>query len=209
MTSTHRTLRLAVALAALVVLLPLPPAAAESHEGMDLPADVEAILASITEAGDKLISLAEATPADKFSWAPTDEVRTISEVYMHVVGVNLLLPNALGAAPPEGLEIGDNPFALMGEWEKTVTAKDDVIAKLKESLHYVHGALASVKDLDTEVSLFGPPQSKRAYLLIVMAHAHEHLGQSIAYARTAGVVPPWSQPAPEADGADGADAGGQ
>lgn len=202
MTSRQRKLRLAVALAALVALLPLTSATAEHHEEMDLPADVEAILANIAGAGEKLISLAEATPEDKFSWAPTDEVRTISEVYMHVVGVNMLLPNALGAALPEGLEVGENPFALMGEWEQTVTAKDDVVAKLKESLHYVHGALASIKDLDTEVSVFGPPQSKRAYLLIVMAHAHEHLGQSIAYARTAGVVPPWSQPAPEADGAD-------
>ncbi len=30
--------------------------------------------------------------------------------------------------------------------------------------------------------------------MIVSGHAHEHLGQAIAYARSNGVVPPWSQP---------------
>ena len=29
-------------------------------------------------------------------------------------------------------------------------------------------------------------------MMIIATHAHEHLGQSIAYARSNGVVPPWS-----------------
>jgi uncharacterized damage-inducible protein DinB len=32
----------------------------------------------------------------------------------------------------------------------------------------------------------------RGALLLATTHMHEHLGQSIAYARTIGVVPPWS-----------------
>jgi hypothetical protein len=125
---------------------------------------------------------------------------------MHVVGTNLLLPSALGAAPPEGLEMTDSPFAMMGRWEKTVTAKDAVMAKLEESLKYVHHALASIEDLDTEVELFGPPAPKRDYFLMLLAHAHEHLGQSIAYARSIGVAPPWSQPLPSGDASvDGED----
>ena len=153
------------------------------------------IVANIQGAGEKLISLAEAIPEDKYSWAPTDEVRSVSEVFMHFAGVNLLLPAALGAALPEGMEPPENPFAMMQEMEKTVTAKDDVIEKMHKSLEYVDGAVRSIQDLEAEVALFGPPQSKRAYILIILAHAHEHLGQSIAYARTLGVTPPWSQPA--------------
>jgi uncharacterized damage-inducible protein DinB len=30
-------------------------------------------------------------------------------------------------------------------------------------------------------------------LFLIANHMHEHLGQSIAYARTNGVVPPWSK----------------
>jgi uncharacterized damage-inducible protein DinB len=154
------------------------------------------VIANLDATGQKLIALAEATPAELFSWKPNVAVRTVSEVYVHVVGTNFLLPVALGAAPPAGVEPGPNAFALMAEWEKNITAKDDVIAKLKESLEYAKKAIASIQDLDTEVQLFGPPQSKRAYLLILLTHAHEHLGQSIAYARSFGVAPPWSRPLP-------------
>lgn len=166
--------------------------------------EVAAVLRNLEGAGEKLVALAEATPADQFGWAPSEEVRTVSEVYMHVVGTNLLLPPALGAAPPEGIEMTGSPFAMMAEWEATVVEKDDVLAKLESSLAYVTEAMASITDLDTEVSLFGPPTPKRDYFLVLMAHAHEHLGQSIAYARSIGVVPPWSQPLPtDGGGADG------
>jgi len=209
----------AAALAALCTLIAFTPILADPQEqmaeagddhadmAMETSAEVGAILENLAGAGEKLMALAEATPAENFSWAPNDEVRTISEVYMHVVGTNLLMPSALGAAPPEGLEMTDSPFAMMGEWEKTVTAKDDVTARLGQSLEYVQHALASITDLDTEVTLFGPPAPKRTYFLLLLAHAHEHLGQSIAYARSVGITPPWSQPLPSSEGAgeDGGD----
>ena len=65
--------------------------------------------------------------------------------------------------------------------------------KLKESFEYAAAAVPTITDLDTIVETFGFPGTKRAYLLILLTHAHEHLGQSIAYARSVGVVPPWSQ----------------
>ena len=162
------------------------------------------VVANLERTGRQLVALAEATPAEQFGWAPNDQVRTVSEVYMHVVGTNLLLPSALGAAPAEGVVVGEEgPFALMQEWEATVTAKEDVIAKLQESMAYAAAAVREIQDLDTEVTLFGPPASKRSYVLILLAHAHEHLGQSIAYARSIGVVPPWSRPLPSGDGETG------
>ena len=110
---------------------------------------------------------------------------------------------------PEGLEIPENPFALLGEWEKNITAKDDVIAKLKESFEYVGGAIRSIEDLETEVAIFFPtPSSKRSYILILQSHAHEHLGQSIAYTRSLGITPPWSQQQPPSDD-DGSDEGSE
>ena len=129
----------------------------------DLTSD---LVANLTRTGKQLVSLAEATPAEKFSWRPNDAVRRISEVYMHVVGPNMLLPSLLGAAPPKGMTIPASEF-------------------------------------DTEVEAFGFPASKRAYLLILLSHAHEHLGQSIAYARSIGVVPPWSAPKDAAAGKSG------
>ncbi len=159
-------------------------------------------VADFERAGGRLAELAGATPEDKFSWAPSAEVRTVSEVYVHVVFTNIFLPMALGAAPPEDLEMPEdmNPMALMKQWEETVTAKDDVIAKLDASFAYAAKAVPTITDLDTTVETFGFPGTKRAYLLILLTHAHEHLGQSIAYARSMGVVPPWSQQQGEGGG---------
>lgn len=152
------------------------------------------LVANMDRVGKQLISLAEATPADKFSWRPNDDVRKMSEIYMHVVGPNMLLPAQLGAAPPKGLTIPEKPFELFGKWETEVTSKEAVIARLKESFEYATEAIKAIPaaSLDTETDIFGFPASKRAYLLILMSHAHEHLGQAVAYARTVGVVPPWS-----------------
>jgi uncharacterized damage-inducible protein DinB len=144
----------------------------------------------------KIIQLAEAAPEDKFSWAPSAEVRTLSEVYMHAVGVNLVLPMALGAAPSENLEIPEGgPFAALAMLEKNYTTKDEVVAQLKASFEYASAAVPTIMDHETEVNIFGFPGTKRAYLLIWMGHANEHLGQAIAYSRSVGIVPPWSQPA--------------
>ena len=153
-------------------------------------------VANMEHVAKQLISLAEAVPADKFSWRPTPEVRKVSEVYMHVVGANLLIPSMLGSKPPDGVTIPEHPFELAAKLEAEVTTKEEVITRLRDSFAYATQALKMfpVSDLDTQTSIFGFPATKRGYLLILLSHAHEHLGQSIAYARTIGVVPPWSVP---------------
>jgi hypothetical protein len=47
--------------------------------------------------------------------------------------------------------------------------------------------------LNTSVKLFGRDTSKQGGTLMLIMDQHEHLGQSIAYARTNNVVPPWSK----------------
>ena len=159
------------------------PAMAEHHEKgymADFDLDFEAV-------SKKLNDLADAIPADKFDWAPTDEVRNVSESIVHVATANFFLSQALGVPAPEGM----GPDA-----EKTVTAKADVMALLKKSQDHVRQAMEkSGADLDTEVELFGGKRSKRAVFMIISGHSHEHLGQLIAYGRSVGVVPPWSRPA--------------
>ena len=183
----RNALRLSIAVFLLVAATGfVAPMKAEAEGFMD------DFVADLQRTGGRLVQLAEAVPADKFDWAPNDEVRTISRVYMHVVGTNMLMPVLLGAAPPEGLEIPENPFSLMQEWEG-ITDKAEVIAKLEASVEYAAKAVREIEDLETKVDFFGFEASKRAYMFILLTHEHEHLGQSIAYARSIGVVPPWSQ----------------
>ena len=151
------------------------------------------IVNELTAVEKKIVSLAEALPADKFAWRPADGVRSVSEVYMHVVGANYMLPTMLGAKMPAG---------ITRDMEKTVTEKAKVIEALKNSFEHARKAVAAVPDADLEkqVKFFGRDKAEREVLMILATHAHEHLGQSIAYARMNGVAPPWSEgppPAPE------------
>jgi uncharacterized damage-inducible protein DinB len=134
----------------------------------------------------QLIALAEATPAEKFSWRPAPGVRSTSEVYMHIAMANLYLLSVTGPKMPADMKEG---------MEKTVTAKADVIAWLKRSLEAVKTAHASVtpKDLERKVKIYDRDATVDGMYLRIIVHANEHMGQLIAYARTTGVVPPWSK----------------
>jgi uncharacterized damage-inducible protein DinB len=136
--------------------------------------------------GEKqILDLAEATPADKYGWRPAPGVRSISEVYIHIAGGNYLLLGFAGVKPPAGLD---------KDMEKNVTEKSKVIDELKKSFAHLRSGIASLSDadLDKPVKFFGRDSTVRGILLAVVSHEFEHLGQSIAYARTNGIVPPWT-----------------
>ena len=46
--------------------------------------------------------LAEAMPADKYSWRPADGVRSVGEIYTHIISANYVVARALGAPPLAG-----------------------------------------------------------------------------------------------------------
>lgn len=143
-------------------------------------------LRDFDDVSKKLDDLAGAVPADKFGYKPTPEVRSVSEVYIHVVLANYFLARFLG---------GEIPAGVSQDMEQTVTAKADVIKALKDSQDFVRATVAklSAGSLDEEVDFFDGKHPRRDVLLVLSGHSHEHLGQSIAYARMAGVVPPWSR----------------
>ena len=134
----------------------------------------------------QLIALAEATPAENFSWRPAPGVRSTSEVYMHIVGANLYLLSVTGPKMPADWKEG---------MEKTVTSKAEVIDWLKRSLDAVKDAhLAETpKDLRRKVHIADRDATVDAIYLRIILHANEHMGQLVAYARMTGVVPPWSR----------------
>lgn len=134
----------------------------------------------------QLISLAEAIPADKYGWRPAPGVRSVSEVFMHIVIANYWLLSVTGPKMPADLTEG---------MEKSVTAKADVISWLKRSLDAVKAARAQSKpgDLERKVKVEGKVVTVDGMYLRIIIHDNEHMGQLVAYARMIGVVPPWSQ----------------
>src|SRR6202161_1621382 len=73
---------------------------------------------------DKFTRLAEAIPAEKYTWRPAPDVRSFSEVFLHVSAANFNLYKLVGTPPPTG-------FDLKG-LEKSATGKAKVIATLKD-----------------------------------------------------------------------------
>jgi hypothetical protein len=81
-------------------------------------------------------------------------------------------------------------------WEKQTTKKDEIKTILTSAFAFLRKAVLETSDADLEkqVKFFGNDISARFVFMIVQGHCWEHLGQSIAYARVNGVVPPWSKP---------------
>ena len=165
------------------VLLPASLFAQQSESNSGFFSDVQK---DLSESQEKILSLAEAIPADKYTWRPEEGVRSVSEVLMHIAGSNYFLLSFAGIKTP------DNASEEMG---KDVTDKDKVISELKTSFKDLHDNIQKLNDSDLEkqVKMFGHETSTRNVIFTEMDHLHEHLGQLIAYARMNGVVPPWSK----------------
>ncbi len=147
------------------------------------------VLAEVMVQEDKFTRLAEAIPAEKYNWRPSADTRSFAEVFLHVSSANYNLYKLVGSEPPAGVD----PKSL----EKSTTDKTKVIAILKESFAHARKAITAMPDSDLEKQMdwFGGKNTERGALLFIVRHADEHLGQSIAYARFVGVVPPWTEDA--------------
>ncbi|WP_425153466.1 DinB family protein [Candidatus Palauibacter sp.] len=134
----------------------------------------------------KISELARVMPAEKLSWAPAEGVMEVGEVYMHIARYNFMyLDQNLGIAPPNGFDYADI---------ESIRDKDKVREIHEMSVRHVMeqvGALSEAS-LSGETELYGRRVQGWTVLLQLVSHMNEHVGQSVAYARMNGVVPPWS-----------------
>ncbi len=131
----------------------------------------------------ELTSLADATPAEKFSWRPAPGVRSVSEVYVHIANAHLFFLSSCGVK----VDMSKARTA-----EKQITAKPDVIAYLNDTIRAVEENYPKL-DLKKSVKFSGQDTTVEGVMIHLIGHSSEHLGQSIAYARMNGIVPPWSK----------------
>ena len=138
----------------------------------------------------RFMALAEAIPANKYSWRPTKEVRSVSEVFMHIASEWYYYePKSVGGNPPADFGV---PKDAMAKLER-ITTKADVIAELNKSWAYGRAQVAGADPatLTGPIKPFGLTIDEVA--IGFPGDLHEHLGQLIAYARSNGVKPPWSK----------------
>src|SRR6478752_6230957 len=94
----------APALAAAAPAAP-PPAPAAAPASVPASGYRAEYLRGLDDFGKKLVDLAEAMPAEKYTWRPGEGVRSVGEVYVHVAQANFGLPRIWGAAPAPGVDL--------------------------------------------------------------------------------------------------------
>jgi uncharacterized damage-inducible protein DinB len=145
------------------------------------------VLALVIIQGDEFTRLAEAIPAEKYTWRPAPDVRSVAEVLLHAASANYNMYRSVGIPPPPGLDVAG--------LEASTTDKAKIIGILIDSYAHARKAITNVPDTDLEKTMdwSGGKITERGVLMFIVPHIAEHLGQLIAYARILGVVPPWTE----------------
>ena len=136
----------------------------------------------------RVVALAEAVPAETYPRRPVAGVMPLAQIFAHIARFNYEYPaRAMGIATPPDVD---------RDTLERVAEKAPVVALLRRSAEHVRDAVRRMPDaqLARTTTLYGRPVPQWAVLLQLLAHMDDHLGQSIAYARVSGVVPPWSRP---------------
>jgi len=179
----HHTACLVFTLAATAVLL---TASASAQTAAAPQGSIQMALGS--DAGtlsDKFVGLARVM-AGKYDWRPSPGVRSAGDVFNLIVGENRMLAGLLSGTPVQGGGMGGS---------RPITDPAEMQEALRSSYATLRQALEAMpdKDLNTSVRMFGRDMTKQGAVLLLLFDQHEHLGQSIAYARSNSVVPPWSK----------------
>ena len=133
---------------------------------------------------EKFTGLAKAM-AGKYDWKPAQGVRSVADVFNLIVTENGMLAGVLTGSGAPG----------RGARPAPITDPDKLQEALRTSYATLQKAITglSESDVQTPVKLFGRDTTKIGAALMILMDQHEHLGQSIAYARSNGVTPPWSK----------------
>jgi uncharacterized damage-inducible protein DinB len=131
---------------------------------------------------DKFTGLARVM-SGKYDWKPGQGVRSVGDVFNLIVTENRMLVGVLSGTPNTGAK------------PAPITDPEKLQEALKASYVDLQKAITGLSDNDLQapVKLFGRDMTKQGALMLILEDQHEHLGQSIAYARSNGVVPPWSK----------------
>src|SRR6202021_3535910 len=143
-------------------------------------------LADLEQVQKKCVALANAVPADKLNWRPSPDSRSFAEVFLHVAGERYGILGMMGAEKPAGFD-GKT-------FEKSTTDRAQIVQELNKSWGFAQTAIQGMSNADFAKLLpkLGPQANAGDVVYILVADAHELLGQAVAYAGENGIVRPWT-----------------
>jgi len=141
----------------------------------------------------QLLQVAEAMPAEEFSFRPSPDVRTFGEQLRHIGAVQWVVgAGLLGEAAP--VDVGDGDSG-----PPTMIGKPEILKYVSDSFTYLRRALAATDDSNALEMIPHPydPRNTQVERLALIAgyaaHGWEHYGQVVVYERLKGIVPPPSR----------------
>lgn len=175
--TTMRTIAILLCLSSLV----LAQNAASNPQLASAKAFYDLIKGNILKSTDKI-------PEAKYTYKPSDDVRTIAQLFMHIADSQYLI---CGTAK-------ENKFTSPGIEKSALKTKGEIVAALKDAFAYCDGTYAGLTDASSAaiVQWFGQDRTKLSVLALNTAHSYEHYGNLVTYMRMNGIVPPSSEPAP-------------
>lgn len=180
-------------LAALLAVVP-STGTAQGRPAPDADQARSLYLTDLPTLARKFVALAEAFPSGAYDWRPAPGIRSVRDVLtLMIVENGVLLPQALGVPGMAGTRDTQRETAEA----VALLDKPAVAALVRRSFAFADSMWRAVppEAMRSERTFFGQMLPTDRVLLAVITDQHEHLGQLIAYARTNGVVPPWSGPA--------------
>ena len=163
---------------------PVAPAAAVQATPPVGPTDPlsRAIFGMYNSIKRNLTESAEKVPEADYSYQPTKDVRTFTQIFAHVANSQFSI-----CAGPKG-EANPNK----DDFEKTATTKAAVIKALADSFAYCDTVYLTLTDAKAmELIKAGQNQVPRARgLMSNVAHDNEHYGNLVTMMRLKGMVPP-------------------
>ena len=129
----------------------------------------------------------ETMPEAKFSFRPSDDVRTYGQLLAHVADAQFELCGMVKEGKP-----------VNKGFEKSATTMAAILQSLNEGFAYCDSVYAGLTDANSAamVNWFGnQPRTKLSILNFNTAHTMEHYGNMVTYMRINKIVPPSSAPA--------------
>lgn len=146
----------------------------------------------IETARDKFLQLADAVPESDWDYRPMEGVRSFGEVFIHIAADNW-------APVWMDIQVGEEAPVVRSmdafrDYQAAARPKAETRAELEHSFRYLLAALGASRGHWRDRVTMGDTEWEMGQMWIALTtHMHEHLGQSIAYARANRIVPPWSR----------------
>ena len=188
-------MKLRVALSCVALMLAMASSAVVAQDKpAEKPTFASVLDKQLSNTEKTVIPAADAMPADKYDFAPTQGdfkgVRTFGLEVKHIAVANYALgAGILGEKPPVAITGPDGP--------PEIKSKADIMKFLNDSSAYAHKALNSITEanvLEPIKSPFGTNMTTRLALATsIIGHPFDHYGQMVVYLRMNSIIPPASR----------------